>query len=395
MAWSDDGLLLAVGAGRKVSIFNTSTWMPEKEIALEAACTDVAFLESRLFLGDESGHCSIIGGLAQIKRNVAKSGKAVKKTTSNEMDVSDDEDEIKPKSAFIDDEAGDDDDGDQGDDDLEALWEGDNEGDEDEPVRRVDDDNTADISLEAIKKQTNFETEFDKDSELGDGFDADGNEIDAMMKPPPAGFEYTTTTKMQSAFQPGSTPAYQAERFLCWNGVGIVKGLIDQEKGISSIVVEFHNIQTHHSIQIQNKDDFTLGALSDTALILASDNGVPETEDRASPERSVIKVMHYKTWWEKNKEWTLELPKGEFAQCVCASSTWVAVATTERMIRVFSTSGAQIHLCSIPGPIVSISANQEQLFYTYHRGAGFDDNQLLSCGILTMDKATRGLTFSY
>ena len=33
-----------------------------------------------------------------------------------------------------------------------------------------------------------------------------------------------------SAFQPGSTPNYNADRFLCWNRVGIVKGIIDTKK---------------------------------------------------------------------------------------------------------------------------------------------------------------------
>ena len=85
-----------------------------------------------------------------------------------------------------------------------------------------------------------------------------------------------------------------------------------KEKGISSIVVEFHNIQTHHSIQLQNKEDFTMGSLSDTALILASGHN----DENEEQERSIIKVMHYKTWWDKNKEWTIELPKNEFAECV-------------------------------------------------------------------------------
>ena len=127
--------------------------------------------------------------------------------------------------------------------------------------------------------------------------------------------------------------------------MGIVKGLIDQEKGISSIIVEFHNIQTHHSIQIQNKEDFTMGSLSETALILAS--GQNEENEDSAAQRSIIKVMHYKTWWDKNKEWSLELPKNEFAECVCASVNWVAVATSERLIRVFSTSGAQIHIARV------------------------------------------------
>ena len=94
---------------------------------------------------------------------------------------------------------------------------------------------------------------------------------------------------MQAPFQPASTPTYQAERFLCWNGVGIIKGLIDQEKGISSIVIDFHNINTHHTIQLQNKEDFTMGALSDTCVVLASGQDVSENEEKAN-ERSVLKV---------------------------------------------------------------------------------------------------------
>ena len=70
------------------------------------------------------------------------------------------------------------------------------------------------------------------------------------------------------------------------------------QQGISSIIVEFHNIMTHHSIQLQNKEDFTLADLSDTCLILAS-TGKDREEGEA--ERSTIKCLNYKTWWDKNK----------------------------------------------------------------------------------------------
>lgn len=56
-------------------------------------------------------------------------------------------------------------------------------------------------------------------------------------------------SKMQSAIQPSSTPAYLAQRYLCWNSVGMVKGVVDEAKGISSIVVDFHDITVHHTIQ--------------------------------------------------------------------------------------------------------------------------------------------------
>ena len=70
------------------------------------------------------------------------------------------------------------------------------------------------------------------------------------------------------------------------------------EKGISSIIVEFHNIMTHHSIQLQNKEEFSLADLSDTCLILAS-TGKDREEGEA--ERSTVKCLNYKTWWDKNK----------------------------------------------------------------------------------------------
>ena len=122
----------------------------------------------------------------------------LRRTSQEEMDINDHDEDEKPKSAFVD-EADDDEQG----DDLEALWEGDNEDDEDdEPVQR-DDDSTADIGLEAIKKQTKFQDDSDQD-ELGD--DEDGNLIaQPQQAPPPPGFEYTTSTKMQPPLQPSST----------------------------------------------------------------------------------------------------------------------------------------------------------------------------------------------
>ena len=68
------------------------------------------------------------------------------------------------------------------------------------------------------------------------------------------------------------------------------------------------------------------------------------------------------------QEWNIELPKEEFADAVAASTTWVAVATSTRYVRFFSSGGAQIQILSIPGQICTVTANQEQLFYTYHRG---------------------------
>jgi chromosome transmission fidelity protein 4 len=102
---------------------------------------------------------------------------------------------------------------------------------------------------------------------------------------------------------------------MCWNTIGIVKGMVDEGKGLSSIIVDFHDITIHHTIQLPNQQDYTLADLSERALILAS-QGKEKDVEGGEDERSIIKVLNYKTWWDKNKEWTTELPKGEFAECV-------------------------------------------------------------------------------
>jgi hypothetical protein len=95
------------------------------------------------------------------------------------------------------------------------------------------------------------------------------------------------------------------------------------------------------------------------AIILAS-KGEFEGDEK---KKSIIKVMNFKSWWDKNREWQLELPRREIAECVCASVDTVAVATSERYIRVLSHGGAQLKLLSVPGQIVTISAWARQPVY--------------------------------
>jgi len=99
--------------------------------------------------------------------------------------------------------------------------------------------------------------------------------------------------------------------------------------------------------------------------------------------------MNFKSCWDKNREWQLELPRKEIAECVCASTDTVAVATSERYIRMFSHGGAQMKLLSVPGQIVTLSANLEQLFYIYHRAQGFEGEQYLSCGTISSKRSNK------
>ena len=81
-----------------------------------------------------------------------------------------------------------------------------------------------------------------------------------------------------------------------------------------------------------NQQDYTLADLSDKALVIAS---AGKDREEGEDERSLIKVVNYKTWWDKNREWVKELPKDEFVECVSASTSHIAAATTERYFKKF------------------------------------------------------------
>ena len=46
-------------------------------------------------------------------------------------------------------------------------------------------------------------------------------------------------------------------------------------------------------------------------------------------------------------------------------------------------------LLSVPGQIVTLSANQEHLFYIYHRAQGFEGEQYLSCGTISSKRSNK------
>lgn len=64
------------------------------------------------------------------------------------------------------------------------------------------------------------------------------------------------------------------------------------------------------------------------------------------------------------------MPKDEDVLGVCVGSSWVAVATDRRNLRIFSTSGIQRDIISIPGPVVCVAGFEDKLFLIYHSGMG-------------------------
>uniref|UniRef100_A0A673ZPL3 WD repeat and HMG-box DNA-binding protein 1 n=1 Tax=Salmo trutta TaxID=8032 RepID=A0A673ZPL3_SALTR len=178
-------------------------------------------------------------------------------------------------------------------------------------------------------------------------------------------------TPPQKAFQPGSTPAHLMHRFMMWNSVGIVRGYNDDQD--NAIDVEFHDTAVHHAMHLTNSLGHTVADLSQEAVLLAC----PGTDELASK----LQCLHFSSW-DTNKEWMVDLPKGEDVRALCLGQGWAAAATSALMLRLFSIGGVQRELFSLPGPVVCMAGHGEQLLIVYHRGTGFDGEQALGVQLL-------------
>jgi hypothetical protein len=79
--------------------------------------------------------------------------------------------------------------------------------------------------------------------------------------------------------------------------------------------------------------------------------------------------LHYSSW-DKSKEWTTDLPKGEEITGLAIGSGWLAAATSVNRLRLFSLGGVQKGLVEVGGQIVATSGNEDLLFVAFHSGFG-------------------------
>ncbi|XP_061560011.1 WD repeat and HMG-box DNA-binding protein 1 isoform X2 [Phycodurus eques] len=191
-------------------------------------------------------------------------------------------------------------------------------------------------------------------------------------------YEGPQPTPPQKAFQPGSTSIHLTHRFMMWNSVGTVRGYNDEQD--NAIDVEFHDTAVHHAMHLTNSLGHTMTDVSQEAVLLAC----PSADELASK----IHCLHFSSW-DTNKEWMVDLPKGEDARALCLGQGWAAVATSALMVRLFSIGGVQREIFSLPGAVVCMAGHGEQLLIVYHRGTSFDGEQALGVQLLQFGRKRR------
>ncbi|XP_058806114.1 WD repeat and HMG-box DNA-binding protein 1 [Phymastichus coffea] len=173
---------------------------------------------------------------------------------------------------------------------------------------------------------------------------------------------------LQEPFQPGSTPDHLISRYMMWNDVGIIMRFNSEDDDGDNIEVNFHDVTVHHSVHISNYVGHTMAALSAEALVLAA----PRIDDK--PSKLVVVALQV----TGNKEWSVDLPDEEEVQAVAAGTTFVAVATNARTLRLFMPGGTQREVVSLPGPVVAMNALGNNLAIVYHSSIGAFGDQILN-----------------
>ena len=79
--------------------------------------------------------------------------------------------------------------------------------------------------------------------------------------------------------------------------------------------------------------------------------------------------VHFASW-DGHKEWSTSLPEGEEAVALAVGDSWVAVATSRRLLRLFTVSGLQRAVLSLAGQVVCIVGHGSKIILTFHYGIG-------------------------
>lgn len=181
---------------------------------------------------------------------------------------------------------------------------------------------------------------------------------------------------IQRPIQPGSSPADEENRFLCWNNTGIIRSQSSQED--QSIDIMFHDTEKHSSVNYKNDPNYTFGSMSEDCVVLGS-NGKYSTGPASIHGINLLESNR------DNREWEVDLPHVELIESLAAGGGFVAVATDQRNLRLFTNAGMQSYLFTMSGQILCMTAHDRQLMIIYHNGAGHADEQNLSMFVYYID----------
>ncbi|CAF1387099.1 unnamed protein product [Adineta steineri] len=184
----------------------------------------------------------------------------------------------------------------------------------------------------------------------------------------------TKPVEFQESFQSTSTSKYLQSRFLLWNNIGAIT--CHDEK----IKISFHDKSYHDSITIDNKTyKYSVADLSLSAVVLGSS------------QTGKLYCILYQSLNSDMREWTMNIENNDKVELVSLGEDFLAVATSQRFVRVMNLSGTQQQSICLQGPIVSMSIYQNQFWIIHHSIQDSLKEQTISY-IYTDNKSTHHIT---
>jgi hypothetical protein len=197
-------------------------------------------------------------------------------------------------------------------------------------------------------------------------------------------------TKLQPAFQPASTRADEKNRrYLVWNSVGNITSR--EEAHENRIEIRFTDASRgNRNEAFPDRNGFVMGALGyDAAAFATSADEPPQDElynrdmmDGENPNplkncKGSTLLYHAFPGAHHldgvNESFLITLSEGEEVKALAVGTGFVAAATSRKLLRIFSSTGLEISVISLPGPVVCMVSLNDTLAIIFHVGNPFDD----------------------
>jgi WD40 repeat protein len=195
----------------------------------------------------------------------------------------------------------------------------------------------------------------------------------------------TDEFQLQKPFQPSSTSEDgEKRRFLVFNRVGVIVS------SDSRIYIKFSD-EGRQTQSFLNNEGFAIAALSDYGAVFAT----PPMKSADVAIKTVGSTVYYLAFQDKNEllknsneSFRCTLDDGEEAIVVAVGKGWVAVATQNGFLRIFSSTSVQLYIIWLCSPVVCMTGYNSRLAVVYHQGLPVNDTFRMAVDIFNLDWTT-------
>ena len=246
--------------------------------------------------------------------------------------------------------------------------------DTDGPVWKGDNDDAITSIKEIKRSYTTLGDEMDDDDDdavsvdmRDSGYDkVDSNAILKIVEEKMKSVS-NNVAKIHHAFQPSSSEVNtQGGRYLVRNFVGHIISLTNRDGSIR-LELDFNAKGKNKKMNMPDHDDFRMGALAHEGAFFAT-AGERYTDSDSQEERyrnSIVDYKHFPNHDIYNRDFTYNLGD-DTAAAIAVGSGWCAVATSKNFLRIFSSTGLQISVTRMLGPVVCMTGYGTHLAVIYN-----------------------------